>query len=206
MKIKTKICISMLSAGLLTASISMAFINSSTASKSSVSDNSKISLHASYIDYETVNALDSDAELIVIGTPLKNFDNREHVVTNFDDGAVQDFYTLTDIKVDKIIKAPESSTLKTDEDLTIIEPISYIESDQGKRKITYEDYTELKQNEKSIIFLKQNTQGVYSVINMDLGKFPLSDTSEISRSLTSEEHNSKEEFRKEVLEKYDLES
>ncbi|TKJ89809.1 hypothetical protein PaeCFBP13512_14405 [Paenibacillus sp. CFBP13512] len=64
----------------------------------------------------------------------------------------------------------------------------------------------MKQNEKSIIFLKQNTQGVYSVINMDLGKFPLSDTSEISRSLTSEEHNSKEEFRKEVLEKYDLES
>ncbi len=79
----------------------MAFINSSTASKSSVSDNSKISLHASYIDYETVNALDSDAELIVIGTPLKNFDDREHVVTNFDDGAVQDFYTLTDIQVDK---------------------------------------------------------------------------------------------------------
>lgn len=205
MKTKTKMGISIFSVGLLIASASLFFTTSSDALKSPVSDATKISLHASYVNYETVSALDSDAELIVIGTPLKEFDDRKHVVTKYDDGTVQEFYTLTDIQVDEIIKAPKDLTLATNEVLTIIEPISYIDDTQGQRKIAYEDYTELKQDEQSIIFLKQNAQGVYSVINMDLGKFSLNHTSKTSKTLTSQEQDLKEEFRQTVLEKYNLE-
>lgn len=61
----------------------------------------------------------------------------------------------------------------------------------------------MKQNEKSIIFLKKNTQGQYSVINMDLGKFAIAPSSQ-SPSISGEKQDSKEQFRESVLEKYDL--
>ncbi|MEK4191425.1 hypothetical protein [Paenibacillus sp. FSL L8-0494] len=199
---KNKLGISVLSVGILIASASLFFIFTQDSSRSTELNDSKISLEASYVTYETVSALDSGAELIVIGTPLRDFDDRKHIVTTFDDGALQDFYTLTDIQVDEVIKAPKDSTLAADEALTIIEPISYIEGAEGKRKITFEDYTELKQNEKSIIFLKQNSQGEYSVINMDLGKFSLESTSQFLG--TSKTQDSKEKFRQSVLEKYNL--
>ncbi|BCG57094.1 hypothetical protein [Paenibacillus sp. URB8-2] len=161
----------------------------------------KISINASYVKFETVSELDSSAELIIVGTPTQDFDERKHVVTTFDDGTLQDFYTITDVKVDQVIKAPKDSSLANGDSLSIIEPISYIEDGAGKKKISFEDYTELKQSEKNIIFLKKNTQGQYSIINMDLGKFSLNSSAK-SFSASSEEQIVKDGFRKQVLEKY----
>lgn len=199
---KIKLGITVLAAGILVAFVTL-FLTSTHAFRSSELTIPKISLEATYVEYGTVDALDSDAELIVIGTPLKDFDDRQHIVTTFDDGNIQDFYTLTEIKINKVIKAPEAATLAVDDSLTIIEPISYIENVEGKKKITYEDYTELKQNQKSIIFLKKNTQGQYSIINMDLGKFSL-DTLSQPLSTLAKNQDPKVEFRKSVLERYDL--
>ncbi|WP_226000972.1 hypothetical protein [Paenibacillus sp. BJ-4] len=200
---KIKLGISVLAIGGLIASGSLFFTSTNAAPKLSELNTPKISLEASYIDYKTVSELDSNAELIVIGTPLQGFDDRQHIVTSFDDGTLQDFYTLTNIKIDKVIKSPEGSSLNLDEPLSIVEPISYIDDAGGKKKIAFEDYTELKQNEKSIIFLKKNTQGQYSVINMDLGKFAIEPTSQSPNS-SAEKQDSNEQFREFVLEKYGL--
>ncbi|WP_342415163.1 hypothetical protein NST83_18040 [Paenibacillus sp. FSL R10-2782] len=200
---KIKLGISVLAVGGLIASGSLFFTSTNASPKFSELNTPKISLEASYIDYKTVSELDSNAELIVIGTPLQEFDDRQHIVTSFDDGTIQDFYTLTNIKIDKVIKSPEGAALNVEEPLSIVEPISYIDDAEGKKKIAYEDYTELKQNEKSIIFLKKNTQGQYSVINMDLGKFAIAPSSQ-SPSISGEKQDSKEQFRESVLEKYDL--
>ncbi|WP_025715954.1 hypothetical protein [Paenibacillus sp. 1-18] len=200
---KIKLGISVLAIGGFIASGSLIFTSTNAAPKLSELNTPKISLEASYIDYKTVSELDSNAELIVIGTPLQGFDDRQHIVTSFDDGTLQDFYTLTNIKMDKVIKSPEGSSLNLDEPLSIVEPISYIDDAGGKKKIAYEDYTELKQNEKSIIFLKKNTQGQYSVINMDLGKFAIEPTSQSPNS-SAEKQDSNEQFRESVLEKYGL--
>jgi len=155
-----------------------------------------ISIDANYVSYGNVDQLDQGADLIIIGTPTKSFEDREHVATYFDDGILQDFYTLTEIKIDRVIKSPED--FKQSDSLTIIEPIGYVEDEDEKTKITYEGYTELPEGQKSIIFLKKNTFGQYGVINMDLGKFSLEQGSGDTKA------TSKEKFRQAVLEKYDL--
>ncbi|MGG1618981.1 hypothetical protein ACIFQM_21000 [Paenibacillus sp. NRS-1782] len=200
---KIKLGISVLAVGGLIASGSLFFTSTNASPQFSELNTPKISLEASYIDYKTVSELDSNAELIVIGSPLQEFDDRQHIVTSFDDGTIQDLYTLTNIKIEKVIKSPEGAALNVEEPLSIVEPISYIDDAEGKKKIAYEDYTELKQNEKSIIFLKKNTQGQYSVINMDLGKFTIEPSSQ-SPSSSVDKQDSKEQFRKSVLEKYVL--
>ncbi|MEC0180655.1 hypothetical protein P4H61_03980 [Paenibacillus peoriae] len=200
---KIKLGISVLAIGAFIASGSLFFTSTNASPNFSEMNTPKISLEASYIDYKTVSELDSNAELIVIGTPLQEFDDRQHIVTSFEDGTIQDFYTLTNIKIDKVIKSPEGTALNVEEPLSIVEPISYIDDAGGKKKIAYEDYTELKQNEKNIIFLKKNTQGQYSVINMDLGKFAIEPSSQ-SPSSSVDKQDSKEQFRESVLEKYGL--
>lgn len=35
--------------------------------------------------------------------------DHEHKVTFFDDSTIQDYYTLTEVEVDKVIKAPNNS-------------------------------------------------------------------------------------------------
>ncbi|WP_052099023.1 hypothetical protein [Paenibacillus stellifer] len=160
-----------------------------------------ISISASYIKQETVSELDKASELIIVGTATQSFDDREHIVTTFYDGSVQDFYTITDVLVDHVIKAPKDSVILKGDVLSIIEPISYLVSGSDKKKITFEDYTELNQGDKSIIFLKKNTQGQYGVINMNLGKFSLNSSDKLKKD-TTEEQQSGENFKEQVLEKY----
>ncbi|MFM9282164.1 hypothetical protein [Paenibacillus jiagnxiensis] len=191
---------------LAVSSIGLAsFLTTGYTSTNSMENNAipEVSVSANYIAYETVDRLDSGAELIVVGSASQEFDDRKHMATYFEDGTIQDFYTLTDIKVDKVIKAPEESNISPGDSLTIIEPISYVEDSTGIKKITTEDYSELEKDEKNIIFLQENAYGQYSVINMELGKFSL-ETPMTVHSATYEKNSFKAEFRADVIEKYNL--
>ncbi|QDS36350.1 hypothetical protein [Brevibacillus brevis] len=157
-----------------------------------------ISLEALYITYESAEELD-EADLILIGTPTSDFSDREHKTSYYADGSLQDFYTLTEIEVDKIIKSPNDFDLKESETLSIIEPVGMIELD-GTKKITIDEYKEMEKGEKYIIFLNDNGYGQYSVINNDLGKFNLDSKS--AKSEKSLSKNSAITLKEDVLEKY----
>ncbi|MGG4440710.1 hypothetical protein [Brevibacillus fortis] len=157
-----------------------------------------ISLEALYMTYESAEELDK-ADLILIGTPTSDFSDREHKTSYYEDGSLQDFYTLTEIEIDKIIKSPNDFDIEESETLSIIEPVGMIELD-GTKKITIDEYKEMEQGEKYIIFLNENGHGQYSVINNDSGKFNLDSKS--AKSEKSLSKNSAITLKEDVLEKY----
>ncbi|WP_195573919.1 hypothetical protein [Paenibacillus sp. 1001270B_150601_E10] len=125
-----------------------------------------------YVGYSTGNGLFNNAELVVIGSPTKDFEDREVHLTELPKGFVADIATFTEINVEKVLKGPEEVV----KNLTVIEPIGVYQTFKGKKRIAYEGYTEMKKDSKYLIFLKKNSYGQYSVINMQAGKFNLDGT------------------------------
>lgn len=162
-----------------------------------------VSVDANYLKFENADALDTAADLVVIGEATQEFDKRKHVTTYFDDGAtLQDFYTLTEITIDQVLKGPDD--IRTDDlTLEIIEPLALIHNAGDTIKYTHGNYNELQKGEKSVIFLKKNTFGQYSVFNQNLGKFSLS-TSETSTARIGNETAEYDTFKRDVLKKYGL--
>jgi len=141
----------------------------------------------------------------LLGT-LKAFLDRKHVVTHFSDGTRQDFYTLTEIKIEKIIKQPDSLVLNLSQTLEVIEPITVIdEGKSGKVKLARDNYLELRRGSRYILFLKKGL-GVdnYFVINRNLGKFNLdgTDVDDLGEEDKPVLRKEKLNFKKDVLKKY----
>ncbi|MDR4999720.1 hypothetical protein [Brevibacillus parabrevis] len=134
-----------------------------------------ISLEAHYITYNSAEELDK-ADLILIGTPIADFSEREHQTSYYFDGSLEDFYTNTEIQVEKIIKSPNDFELDNSDTFSVIEPVGLVEMD-GAKKVTIDGYREMKKGEKYIMFLNKNAYGKYSIINNDLGKFNLDENS-----------------------------
>lgn len=160
---------------------------------------SVINIDSNYITYENIDKLDQSADLILIGTPITDFSNREHKTTYYHSGDIQDFYTLSEIKIDKIIKQSYDSDLEESQTITIIEPVSLIQTLEGKIKLVDNNYQELNKGSKYVIFLKENTFGTYSIINNDLGKFNIDSTDPKDEFFEQEK---KAMFKKDVFEKY----
>ncbi|MFC9706636.1 hypothetical protein ACFTRD_00590 [Paenibacillus sp. NPDC056933] len=179
--------------------------------------------HGNYKEFDKENNLFDDADLVVIATTDSKFVDREHVVKYADPDtagadlpqAIEDFYTKTPIKVLKVLKSPASATITENKEMKIIEPVSLIEEDAKSKKISIENYNEIKQGEKYVLYLKQNTYGDYSVINMNNGRFSLESEEIIINSLDHghendiEKHNElkqsvEERFKSEIEEVKDM--
>ncbi len=160
-----------------------------------------ISTDADFITYTDIDTLDKAADLIIIATASEKFEDREHRSTYYSDGELQDFYTLTNLEVSQVIKAPEG--FDKDKLLTVVEPIGFFPGKNNNTKLTIENYTEISNEVSNIIFLKKNTFGQYGVINMDLGKFELQEDPN-SSDKSSPDLSEKELFRTSVLNKYNL--
>lgn len=160
-----------------------------------------VHLPANSITFSEVEKLHAFAEFIVIGYATDGFADREHVITAFDDGAMQSFHTNTNIKITKILKKPEDFPSDQTE-LTIIEPVSL----DGNVKYTANDYVELQKNEPSVLFLLRNSYGDYGLINDNLGKFSLEGVSQYSlpESSLSQQLSDYQIFRDSVMKKYNL--
>jgi hypothetical protein len=170
-------------------------------SKPDVPIHKVVNLSANSLIFHEIDKLDAFAELIVIGYATEDFRDREHVITAFEDGAMQSFHTNTNIKIEKILKKPEDFPADQNE-LTIIEPVSL----EGDVKYTVDDYVELQKGDTSVLFLMKNSFGDYGLINDNLGKFSLEGITQYSvpQSSTVEELSEYETFRESVMKKYDL--
>ncbi|WP_339189587.1 hypothetical protein MKX33_05810 [Paenibacillus sp. FSL R5-0490] len=136
--------------------------------------------HGNYKEFVEENKLFDDADLVVIAKTDSKFADREHVVKYAAPDAdadlpkaIEDFYTKTPIKVLKVLKSPASAAITENKEMNIIEPVSMIEEDVKSKKISIENYNEISEGIKYVLYLKQNTYGDYSVINMNNGRFSL---------------------------------
>ncbi len=162
----------------------------------------KVQVNANEITFNTPEELDAAADLIIIASPFKEFMDREHKVTFFEDSTIQDYYTLTEVQVDKVIKAPNNFHLSKNNTIKIIEPVGIVKRSTGKRKLVTNDYEELKGKSSYIMFLQQNSMGQYAIINNNLGKFNLDnkDPLDIGEKKSSEATK----FKDDVLLKYSI--
>lgn len=164
----------------------------------------RVNRDASYIGFNSIEDLDAHADLIVVGTPVLPFEEREHKVTYYEDGVVQDFYTVTDFKVDKVIK--DSKQAVKNGIIQYFEPISIVTQEKGPKVIySIADYQEVQQGEKYLVFLRENDKGHYATINMNNGKFALEETAK--RSINArriQEDPTYQALKKAALSKYDL--
>ena len=94
-----------------------------------------ISITADHVLYKSVEELENDSDIILIGSPIKNLDEEEAVV-NYYTGkgapggkAVSSFHTLREIKIDKVLKGTV-----TDITMRIGESAALIDSEDGKQK------------------------------------------------------------------------
>lgn len=162
----------------------------------------EVHVDANEITFETPEELDAAADLIIIASPSKEFMDREHKTTFFDDGTIQDYYTLTEVQVEKVIKAPNDFNLPKNNAISIIEPVGIVERSIGKRKLITNHYQELKEKSSYILFLKQNSAGQYALINNNLGKFNLDNTDPLD--IGEKKSSEAMEFKNGVLKKYTL--
>lgn len=131
-----------------------------------------INVASSYKGFSSAQALFSGAELVVIGSPIKDFEDREVLLKERPGGVIEYIVTSTEINVEKVLKGPEEDAIH----LKIIEPIGVRQTLKGKERIASDGYTAMKKGSQYLIFLGKNTFGQYSVINMQAGKFNLDGT------------------------------
>ncbi|MGE7946449.1 hypothetical protein [Lysinibacillus sp. NPDC093688] len=161
-----------------------------------------VQVDANEITFDTPEKLDAAADLIIIASPSKDFMDREHKVTFFDDGTIEDYYTLTEVQVDKIIKAPDNFNLPKNNSFSIIEPVGIVERSTGKRKLVTNNYAELKEKSSYIMFLQQNSMGQYGIINNNLGKFNLDNKDPLD--IGEKKSSDAKKFKDDVLRKYSI--
>lgn len=162
----------------------------------------EVQVDANEITFNTPEKLDAAADLIMIASPSKDFMDREHKVTFFDDGTIQDYYTLTEVQVEKVIKAPNNFHLSKNNTIKIIEPVGIVGRGTGKRKLVTNQYEELKEKGSYIMFLQQNSKGQYAIINNNLGKFNLDNKDPLD--IGEKKSSADKKFKDDVLQKYSI--
>ncbi|MGE8037320.1 hypothetical protein [Lysinibacillus sp. NPDC093692] len=162
----------------------------------------EVQVDANEITFNTPEELDAAADLIMIASPSKEFMDREHKVTFFDDDTIQDYYTLTEVQVEKVIKAPNNFHLSKNNMIKIIEPVGIVGRGTGKRKLVTNQYEELKEKNSYIMFLQQNSKGQYGIINNNLGKFNLDNKDALD--MGEKKSSDDKKFKDDVLQKYSI--
>ncbi|MBJ6362414.1 hypothetical protein ACFOQM_14095 [Paenibacillus sp. GCM10012307] len=128
---------------------------------------------ALYLSYHSAEELFQEADLIVIGSTEQAFRDREHMNSPLaSKGPLQDFYTVTTVNVDRVIKGQISENTE----IRVGEPVSYSQGLDGISKITRPNYKELQKGSKYLLFLKKNDKGCYFVMSGNLGKYNIDRT------------------------------
>lgn len=133
----------------------------------------RIQVHANYERYDQVDLADKSADLIVLAHPTKALEKRKATIHELNNGIISDFYTYTDLKVEKVLKQDPKMALKENADLQVLEPIALGQADGNAALYQYEGYSAMEADQSYIVFLKKNSYGNYSVMNMSLGRIDL---------------------------------
>ena len=162
-------------------------------------DIKEIEVHADYINFENLQKLDEFSQLVVVATPIKDFNDRVQKTEYFPDGSMMDFYSLTNVKIEKVIKAPNDFD-RSISNLDIVEPVSLVTNGSGLKKLKREGYTELKKGNTYIIYLTKGGKNYYSVNGFN-GRINIGDTDPDDEG-KGEEKELKKAFKKEAQTKY----
>ena len=164
-----------------------------------------INSNGNYMRYENFDTLKQHSELIIIAKATEEFEHREHMNTFHEtpeDKYQPKFFingiTKTNVHIKKILKQPEDAHFNEGDMLSIIEPITIFEDVDHVKKIMTISHYQAIGIEDTILFLTKNSYGQYGVINMNNGRYSLTNTDEfdtIRKLSASEERERTEDFK-----------
>ncbi|AVK84936.1 hypothetical protein C3943_15960 [Lysinibacillus sp. B2A1] len=180
-----------------------------------------VSSNGNYISFENLDTLEQNSELIIIAQATKNFEDREHI-NKFHETPEDEYQpkfliegiTKTEVNIKEILKQPEDEQYNEGEIISVIEPISIFEDVDKVKKIKTVSNYEAIGTDDYILFLKKNSYGEYGVINMNNGRFNLSNNNEVNtiKTLTASEERELNEdalqhqqIKETIFKKYDAE-
>ncbi|KWX70642.1 hypothetical protein AML91_26680 [Paenibacillus jilunlii] len=143
------------------------------------SNQNEINVETQYESYATLSELSNYSDVIVIASPTDDFENRKHIATFYDTGDLQDYYTLNNLSIKKVL-AGDSSNIG--ENLEVIESNSIVEFGARKIKMINDGYKETQKGQEYILFLKKDPQGQYQIVNRNEGTFTLD---EVNSAITN---------------------
>lgn len=173
--------------------------------------------------YASVEELASRADLIVVGTTTKEFEqnklvyisvadkskkrlqSNQSVIVYDETKSLVNYYTITQFEVKKILKGSAAS-----KEIPVLQAGAMVPQSGQKAKyiLASEDFSPLKANSAYILFLAKidavtfpNLAGVYSIISINQGKFNLDKTDDREQALDIKDQQYKD-LKAKVLDKY----
>ena len=119
--------------------------------------------------------------LIVIGKTTEELGEGKPIVTNTQMGGIEDFYTITRLEVENVLKGAIASNV-----IQVLQPAVFINESSKQSLLIREDYSLLEKNSSYLLFLAQVEGGGYSIISINQGKFSLNKTDQQEQVIEKE--------------------
>jgi hypothetical protein len=157
----------------------------------------KVALASDHILYYNAEDLIKYSDLVIIGTPTKDLEQESPYTKYYNDYVITDFYTLRNIKINKVLKGEYSDkTINALENAAII-----TNANHQQELLVQEDYSVMQKGKKYLLFLKINPKGDYSTVAINQGKFNI-DNSDMEEKESSEKNKQLNELKKLVLDRF----
>ncbi|WPS85390.1 hypothetical protein SMD22_01820 (plasmid) [Brevibacillus halotolerans] len=157
-----------------------------------------VNVEAKVVGYKDVEALEKEAEYIVVGHLEKDFSEFEPTFKYSPVGRIGEFYTKTDVIIDKVLKG-EAGT-KT---ISVLQDAAYIDSPTKHKDdlMTIEGYTPMEKGKEYLLFLqKANVDESYNLLGVYQGKFDINERDGAQGLALENSHY--QNLKDEVVEKY----
>lgn len=140
--------------------------------------------------------MDREAELIVKAVKQ----GAETVLKKNDVGHYEDFYTLSDLKVEKVYEDRSGEGIKEGASIKVSENAAYDEEEN--LMMTIANYQLMKDKEEYLLFLKKGAPGEFTVSGVYQGKIPLSSNALQFKAEDDDELEEYKQFVQEAKQKY----
>ncbi|RCX13858.1 hypothetical protein DFR58_11694 [Anaerobacterium chartisolvens] len=158
-----------------------------------------ISIMGSIKGFDSIEEMESQSSLIIIGSPEKDFLSCTPTIKYDDNGRYEDFFTLRKIKIDKVLKGD-----KDFETIDVVEAAAAINNDPFKYQkdiLTDEGYTPMEKGKKYLLFLKKNRNERNIIMGVYHGKFNLDGQDALEKKAVEKTRHYKN-LKQQALEEY----
>lgn len=153
-------------------------------------------VYGDHITFDNVEQLEKSVDLILVGSPLKDFSDLEPTIEYNEYGRYGEYFTITDIKIDKVIKGDCSTDI-----VLVSQRVAFDKN--NNTLIINEDCSIMEKDKTYILFLDkiETMKDAYSIIGVNQGKFNIDGTDDEEKSKEMENPQYKN-LKESVLGKY----
>lgn len=157
----------------------------------------ELKVYGDHLLYTNANELEKDADLIVIGHTQKDFKEFPATINYNENGRYSDYYTVTDVKITKVIKGQYSK------DTILVTQRAALDKNKNILIIN-EDCSIMEKGKPYLLFLKKiDLKDTYGIMSINQGKFNIDNTD--TKEKEKEKGESGVQYRnlkEDVLKKY----